>query len=74
MCDQDWESFIGHTSKFLCLRTEIFCVKVHGMACALEINSNGGYKKGHVESYPPTTNNIISPLPQFLRPPNLTDW
>ena len=43
------------------------------MACALEINSNGGSKRGHVESCPLTTKNI-SPLPQCLWPPNFASW
>ena len=43
------------------------------MACALEINSNGGSKRGHVESCPLTTKNK-SPLPQCLWPPNFASW
>ena len=30
------------------------------MPCVLEINSNGGSKRGHVESYLSITTNIIS--------------
>ena len=40
------------------------------MPCALEINSNGGLKQGHVLSRPSTTENIISPLPKCLQPSN----
>ena len=29
------------------------------MPCALEINSNDGFKRGHVESYSSVTKNII---------------
>ena len=43
------------------------------MTCALEINSGGGSKRGHVESCPLTTKNI-SPLPQCLWPPNFASW
>ena len=56
MCHQDLESFIRHTSKFLCLSPEL-CVCDSGMAGSIEINSNGGSKQGHLE-----TKNIISPL------------
>ena len=38
--------------------------------CALEINKNDGLKRGHVESCPSTTKNIISPLLQSLWTPN----
>ena len=65
MSDQYRESFIGRTSKFLCLHPEMFCVCMcvcvcvcvcheHGMSCALEINSNGKFKQGHAESFPLT--------------------
>ena len=40
------------------------------MSCALEVNSNGGLKQGHVLSRPSTTENIISPLPKCLQPSN----
>ena len=46
----------------------------HDMSCALEISSNEASKRGHVESCPSTTTNIISPLPQCLWPPNLAGW
>ena len=39
------------------------------MPCALEINSNGGLKQGHVLSRPSTTENIF-PLPKCLKPSN----
>ena len=39
------------------------------MPCALEIISNGGLKRGHVQSCPSTTKNILSTLPQDLSPP-----
>ena len=42
--------------------------------CPLEINSNGGLKRGHVESCSSTTKNIKSPLPQCLWPSNLAGW
>ena len=48
-----------------------FCMWEHGTLCVLEINSNGESKRGHVESCPLTTTNIISPLPQGLWPPNV---
>ena len=32
-----------------------FCVCEHGMPCVLEINSNGGLKRGHVKYWPSTT-------------------
>ena len=57
--DQDRNSFIGYTGKFLRLHPEI-------MSCAL-----GWW---HVESRPSTTTNIISLLPQCLWPPNLAGW
>ena len=38
----------------------------HGWPCALEINSNDGFKQGHVESYPSTNKNIMFPLPQCM--------
>ena len=41
-----------------------------GMPCALEINSDGGFKWGHEESCPSLTKNR-SPLPQFLWLSNL---
>ena len=41
----------------------------HDMPCALEIISNGELKRGHVESCPSTTKNILSTLPQDLSPP-----
>ena len=39
-----------------------FCVWEQSMRCALEINSNGGFKRGHVDSCPSATKNM-SPLP-----------
>ena len=54
-----------------CVYVLKFCMCEHGMPCALEINSNGGSKRGHVESCSSTTTNIISPLPQCLWPPNV---
>ena len=46
----------------------------HGMPCALEIDSTGGFKLGHVKSCPSTTKTIISPLPQSLWLANLAGW
>ena len=51
-----------------------FCMCKHDMPCALKINSNGGLKRGHVESCLSTTKDLISPLPQCLWPPNLAGW
>ena len=68
MCDQDRESCIGHIDKLLCLCPEIS--DVHGMQCALDLNSNEGSKRGHVKSCSSTTTNIISPIPQCLWLPN----
>ena len=53
-----------------CVYVLKFRVCEHGMPYALDINSNGELKRGHVESYPPTIKNIISPLPQCLWPTN----
>ena len=53
-----------------CLRLK-FCVWEHGMSCALEKNSNSGFKRVHNESCSSNTKNIISPLPQCPWPPNL---
>ena len=39
--------------------------------CPLEINSNGGLKRQHLESSSSATERIISPLPQRIWPPNL---
>ena len=50
-----------------------FRVSEHDMPCVLEINSNGGLKWEHVESWPSTTKKIISPLPQCLWQPNLAE-
>ena len=44
------------------------------MPCALEVHSNGGLKRGHVESCPSTNKNIKSQPPQFLWPPYLAGW
>ena len=78
MSDQYRGSFIGRTSKLLCLHPEILYVCVcscvcheHSMSCALEINSNGKFKQGHVESFPLAKK---TSLPQYLWPPNLTVW
>ena len=49
-------------------------VCVHGMSCALEVNSNGGLKREDVESCSPTTKNIISPLPHRQWLQNLAGW
>ena len=57
-----------------CVYVLKFCMCEHGMPCALEINSNGGSKRGHVESDSSITANIISPLPQSLWPPNMAGW
>ena len=57
-----------------CVYVLKFCMREHGMSCALEINSNGGSKRGHVESCSSTTTNIISQLPQCLWPPNVAGW
>ena len=46
----------------------------HGKPYDLEINSNGGLKRGHVQSCLRTTKNIISLLPQCLWPPCLAGW
>ena len=74
MLNQDRESFIGHAGKLLCLFLK-FCVYENDMPCALEINSvDDGSKRGYVESYPSTTTNTISLLPQCLWPPNLAGW
>ena len=43
------------------------------MPCALEINSNRGFKLERVQSSSSTTKSI-SPLPQCLWPPNLAGW
>ena len=43
----------------------------HDMSCALGTNSNIGFMQGHLKSYFSTTRNVIFPLPQCLRPPNL---
>ena len=73
MCDQDRESFIGHTGRLLRLRRE-FRVCEHGMPCALEINSNDGFKRKYVEYCPSTKTSITSPQTQCLWPPNLAGW
>ena len=44
------------------------------MECSLEINSNGGFKREHVESFTLTTKSILSPLRQFLWLPDVTGW
>ena len=41
--------------------------------CPLEINSNGGLKREHLEFSSSATKNI-SPLPQSQWPPNLAGW
>ena len=64
MCQQDREFFIRHTGELLCIDPKIFCVYEHGMLYALEINSNEGSKREHVESSPSTTTKITSPIPQ----------
>ena len=74
-CKHGWpklESFIGHFNYCVCVLQ--FRVWEHDMPCALEMNSNGGLRRGHVESWPSTTKNIVSPLPQCLWPPNLAGW
>ena len=50
-----------------------FHVCEHSIPYALEINSNGRFKREDVESCFSTTKNIFS-LPQFLCLPNLTGW
>ena len=52
-----------------CVNVLKFRVREHGMPCALEMYSNGGSKRGHVESSPSTKKNIF-PLPQSLWLPN----
>ena len=59
-CDQNWNHWYGMLCAF--------------KLCSIEINSNGSLKRGHVESCPSTTKNIISPLPQCLWPSNLAGW
>ena len=54
----------------MCPRPEIRMFE-HGMPCASEINSNGGSRREHVELFPSATANLVSPLPQWLWPPNL---
>ena len=44
------------------------------MPCALEINSNGGFKQEHVGACSSIAKNIKSPLSQCLAPPNLAGW
>ena len=44
----------------------------HDMSCALGTNCNSGFMQGHLESYFSTTRNVIFPLPQCLRPPNVS--
>ena len=41
------------------------------MLYVLEINTNGGSKRGRVISCPSINKNIISPLPRCLWPPNI---
>ena len=41
-----------------CVNVLKFRVREHGMPCALEMYSNGGSKRGHVESSPSTKKNI----------------
>ena len=57
-----------------CVYALKFCVCEHDMSCTLEINSNGGSKRGHIESCLSITTNIISPLSQCLWLPNLAGW
>ena len=61
MCDLVDIELMG---KFLCLRLK-FCVCEHDIPCTLEIKSNGGSKREHVESYPSTTTNMISTRTAF---------
>ena len=42
-------------------------------SCLLEKNSNGGLKRDHLE-FSFSANKNISPLPQYLWPPNLAVW
>ena len=65
MRDQDRESSIGHTSKSTACE--------HGMPCTSEVNNDGGFKQGHVESCSATTKTVSS-IPQCLWPPNLIGW
>ena len=46
------------TSTNYCTFVWKFCLCEHGMSCTLELNSNSGYKRGHVESCHSTTKNI----------------
>ena len=68
MCDRvtKIESPSLDTPENYCVYVLKFRMWEHGTPCVLEINSNGGSKRGHVESCPLTTTNIISPPPQAL--------
>ena len=55
MCEEDRELFIGQTGKLLRLCSEISYVREKAMTCVLEINSNSGLRRGHVESYHSTS-------------------
>ena len=57
-----------------CHYVENFFMSLHGILCALKINSNGGSKWANVESCPSTTTNIISSILHCLWSPNLTGW
>ena len=51
-----------------------FRMSEHDMPCACEPNSNDGFKREHLESCPSTTKNIVSPLQQYIWPPDLGGW
>ena len=63
---------VGHIGKLMCVRPEISRVGEHGMSCASEISSDGGFKREHVEYCPSATKIIISTLLQCPWLPNLT--
>ena len=68
-CDQDQVislDTLGSISVTVVLSVQ-FWVCEHNMQSVLKINSNGGFKREHVESYSSTTKNIISSLPQCLK-------
>ena len=44
--------------KNYCLYVLKFWVREHGIQCTLEINSNGGFKQGHLKPCSSTTENI----------------
>ena len=46
----------------------------HDMPCAWEANNNDGFKREYLQSCPSTTKNIVSPLQQYIWPPDLGGW